>query len=195
MTHRSSQLALLLFLGASLAACGGGAEPTRQPGEAAALPSAAEPAATGDGVDAPAVAATCATLLPDDELANPALLGVAPPEPDERGYPGAVDCTWTFTRPGAASEDFLQVLVNANPDNATIWQAMAGAEADGESGEPIPIAGIGDASYTWVGQGDYRKLYVRRGEDTLIVRGPQSLLVFANESSMIDLADRLFGRF
>lgn len=40
-----------------------------------------------------------------------------------------------------------------------------------------------------------RKLYARRRDRTLTVRGPSTVLVFANESSMIDFADRLFGRF
>lgn len=198
MNRRSWSLtALSLALVTAIGACGGAsAEPTAAPVDAMPQPSDISPGASADdGGGAAPAEVTCATLLPSAELENPAVLGIAPTSTDERGYPGAVDCTWTYTAPGASSQDFFQVLLNANPDNATLWQATASSEADGESGEPISIDGIGDESYTWVGQGDYRKLYVRRGERTLIVRGPSDVLVFANESSMIDLADRLFGRF
>ena len=204
MNRRSGQRVLLplaLTLASALAACGGSAAmPTEPAGNLTPPPAQEAPAAvtdrpSGDAAEIAPADVTCATLLPADELEGIALLGTAPTDTDESRYPGAVDCSWTYTAPDAASEDFFQVLVDANPDNATIWSAMAGAEADGDVQEPIAIDGIGDESYTWVGQGDYRKLYVRRGDRTLIVRGPSTVLVFANESSMIDFADRLFGRF
>ncbi len=197
MNHRSGSAVVLLALAAAVVACGGSAAgPEDALDDRTPPPTVEVPAGSSDDTTAAAPAdVSCATLLPAAELEAVALLGIAPTSTDERGYPGVVDCSWTYTGPDAASQDFFQVLVNANPDNADLWTATATAEADGDAQEPIAINGIGDEAYTWVGQGDYRKLYVRRGERTLVVRGPSTILVFANESSMIDFADRLFGRF
>ena len=135
----------------------------------------------------------CATILSDDELMS--ILGVAPTATDEQGYPGATTCDWTYTAAGATYDSFFQVQAEANGDEFGIWTGAKDSEASGDAKEPIPVAGIGDESYTWVGQGDYRKLYVRRGDRTLIIRAPSTLPVLSTESTMIDLADRLFGRF
>ena len=68
------------------------------------------------------------------------------------------------------------------------------AEARSDSATPTTRDGIGDESCTWVGQGDYRKLYVRRGDLTVIARGSSSLPVLSTESTIIGFADRLLGR-
>lgn len=196
MTSRSHSLLLAVALSAAVAACGGGSTaPTAASTVAAPHASAGVAESTPEAAGTTAVEATCATLLSNEELANPALLGAPPAKLTEGGYPGAVDCRWTYTAPDATASDFLSVLVNANADNTSTWSAMASDESREDGEAPIAVDGIGDESYTWVGQGDYRKLFVRRGERTLIVRGPKDLHVFADESSMIDFADRLFGRF
>jgi hypothetical protein len=187
---RTTSIAVALACTMALAACGGGSSPA--PGAGATdpppTPAAADPTTEGGG----GIAASCATLLPTDEVQT--ILGV-PPEPvDERTYPGSLECTWSYAEDGAAVQDFLQVIINTNAGDAALWEATKDAEADSDSETPIAIDGIGDASYTWTGQGDYRKLYVRRGDATLIIRASSALPVLSTESTMIDFADRLFGR-
>jgi hypothetical protein len=151
-------------------------------------PAAADPTAENGG----GAAASCAALLPADEVHT--IIGIAPEPVDERTYPGSVECTWGYAKDGSAVQDFFQVILNTNASDVALWEATKDAEADSDSETPISIDGIGDESYTWTGQGDYRKLYVRRGDATLIVRAPTTLPILSTESTMIDFADRLFGR-
>jgi hypothetical protein len=56
---------------------------------------------------------------------------------------------------------------------------------------------LGDESYVWSSKvtGQY-VVYVRKGDKTLIMRfNPQDILYMANESGIIDMADRIFNRF
>jgi hypothetical protein len=151
-------------------------------------PAAADPTAENGG----GAAASCAALLPADEVHT--IIGIAPEPVDERTYPGSVECTWGYAKDGSAVQDFFQVILNTNASDVALWEATKDAEADSDSETPISIDGIGDESYTWTGQGDYRKLYVRRGDATLIIRASSALPILSTESTMIDFADRLFGR-
>ena len=92
-------------------------------------------------------AASCATLLPTDEVQT--ILGVAPEPVDERTYPGSVECSWSYAEDGTAVQDFFQVILNANAGDVALWEATKDAEADSDSETPISIDGIGDESYTW----------------------------------------------
>ena len=193
MNRRRWMLGLSLATALAVAACGAGASPATSGGGtgAAATPDptpAATDAASGGGV----TAATCAALLPPDEVRS--ILGV-PPEPvHERTFPGTTECTWQYAQDGAAVQDFLQVILTSLGGDDSLGIATKDSEADSDSATPTAIDGIGDESYTWVGQGDYRRIYVRRGDRTLMVRGSSALPVLSTESTMIDFADRLFGR-
>lgn len=187
---RATSIAVSLACTIALAACGGGSSPAPGGGatDSPATPAAADPTTEGGG----GAAASCATLLPPDE--GQSILGVAPEPVDERTYPGSIECNWSYAGDGAAVQDFFQVILNTNAGDVALWEATKDAEADSDSETPISIDGIGDESYTWTGQGDYRKLYVRRGDATLIIRAPSALPILSTESTMIDFADRLFGR-
>lgn len=192
MTHRHT-LGILSSLTLAVAACGGGSTASSRAAESfAATAVTSAPVDAGTPTSAGGTTLRCATILTDDEQHS--ILGVLPTRTDERAHPGSTTCTWTYTAVDATYEDFLQVQAEANGDEYGIWTATKDSEASSDIKEPISVAGIGDESYTWVGQGDYRKLYVRRGDLTLIIRGPSTLPVLSTESTMIDLADRLFGR-
>ena len=192
MNRRSPATTVVIALACSimLAACGGGSSPAPDAGatDPPTTPAAADPTAESGGE----AAASCATFLPTDEVQT--ILGVAPEPVDERTYPGSVECKWGYARDGAAVQDFFQVILNTNAGDVALWEATKDAEADSDSETPISISGIGDESYTWTGQGDYRKLYVRRGDATLIIRASSALPILSTESTMIDFANRLFGR-
>ena len=145
--------------------------------------------AAGGGTDA---TVTCAVLLPADEVQS--ILGVTPEPVNGRTFPGNTDCTWSYAKDGAAVQDFFQVILGSVDGDTSLWIATKDSEARTDSATPISIDGIGDESYTWTGQGDYRKLYVRRGERTLTIRASSALPILSTESTMIDFADRLFGR-
>jgi hypothetical protein len=186
---RANPAALAVACSIALTACGGGSSPapagvTDPP----TTPAAADPTSENAG----GAAASCATLLPTDEVQS--ILGVAPEPVDEQTYPGSVECKWGYAKDGAAVQDFFQVILNTNAGDVALWEATKDAEADSDSETPVSIDGIGDESYTWTGQGDYRKLYVRRGDATLIIRAASALPILSTESTMIDFADRLFGR-
>lgn len=195
-----SRLVLALPLAASLAlaACGGGA--TAAPGGNGSTsapeptPAATDAGSGGDGASGggTGAAVTCAVLLPADEVQS--ILGVTPEPVDERTFPGSTDCSWSYAKDSAAVQDFLRVSLDTNADDVALWRSTADNAARVDSQTTTSIDGIGDESYTWVGQGDYRKLYVRRGDTTLVISGSSALPVLSTESTMIDFADRLFGR-
>jgi hypothetical protein len=192
MNRRSLVISAAVALACSIAvaACGGGSSPAPDAAVTDPPTTPATPDATteSDG----GLAASCASLLTTDEVQT--ILGVAPEPVSERTYPGSLECSWAYAEDGVAVQDFFQVLLNTNAGDVALWEATKDAEADSDTQTPIAIDGIGDESYTWTGQGDYRKLYVRRGDTTLIVRGSAALPILSTESTMIDFADRLFGR-
>lgn len=202
MTRPPAVLFLAVAASLALAACGGGstpaaggsstAPPSAAPTEAAAPTDAGSAAPANDATPAAGGALDCATLLPADEAA--AIVGVTPEPVEERTFPGSTECYYPYAADGAAVQDFLQVILDTNAADVSTWSGLQGAEADSDSATPTSIDGIGDESFTWVGQGDYRKLYVRRGDTTLILRFDANLPALFSEAQMIDFADRLFGR-
>jgi hypothetical protein len=198
MNRRSLSLAVPLAATVLLAACGGGAS-TAPGGNAATMAPASMPAATdagsgGNGSQGgeTGTTVTCAVLLPADEVQS--ILGVAPEPVTERTFPGSTECKWSYAADGTAVQDFFQVILDTNAADVAIWDGLRSSEADSDAATPTSIDGIGDEGHTWVGQGDYRKLYVRRGNQTLILRFDANLPALFSESQLIDLADRLFGR-
>jgi hypothetical protein len=166
-------------------------------GSSSSVPEASSPASPATAAPekhAAAVASvTCAALLPAGELR--AILGAEPARLNERSNPGSADCTWHYTAPGATYETFFQVLVDATEMAVPMWLPTRDSEARMDSREPNAVAGIGDEAYAWTGQADYRRLYVRQGSRTLVIRGPVALPALAAEPAMTELAATLLGRF
>jgi hypothetical protein len=198
MNRHGSLLGLALTASLALVGCGGGASAAPAgSGSTSALestPAATDAGSGGDGSPGGGATATvtCEVLLPADEVQS--ILGVTPKPVDERTYPGSTDCSWSYAKDGAAVQDFFRVSLDTNADDVALWRSTADNAARVDSQTPTSIDGIGDESYTWVGQGDYRKIYVRRGDTTLVISGSSALPVLSTESTMIDFADRLFGR-
>ena len=156
--------------------------------------SSASPATAVAEKHAAAVASvTCAALLPAGELR--AILGTEPARLNERSNPGSADCTWHYTAPGATYETFFQVLVDATETAVPMWLPTRDSEARMDSREPNAFAGIGDEAYAWIGQANYRRLYVRQGSKTLVIRGPVALPALADERAIGKLATTLLGRY
>jgi hypothetical protein len=164
-----------------LAGCGG----EKAASSGGERPDAAASAASGE----PATV-TCETLLPRDEIRT--VLGAEPDKVQEDARPGSTACWWYYTPPGAVQRVFFQVVISGASD---MWLPMRDSEARNDSRTPAAAAGIGDEAYTWVGQADYRRLYVRQGRKTLVVRGPVALPALAAEPAMAKLAATLLGRF
>jgi hypothetical protein len=169
-----------------VASSAAGGEPSSAAG---GEPSDAGGASSGSGAGQ---IAACATLLPADEVKS--ILGVTPGQLKERTFPGTTECYWPYAKDGSATQDYFQFILSADGGDPSLWRATKDSEAREDSKEPIAIDGIGDESYTWTGQGNYRKLYVRRGDTTLVIRADSALPVLSTESTMIDFVDRLFGR-
>ncbi len=198
MLRHALTLTCLLAGTVALTACGGASPvvPASATTDTAATPSepTPEPVATDDatGNDAEPGILSCAVLLPDDELHN--ILFVPTGTLTERTYPGSTECKWQYDATGMGANDFFQVILDRNASDVDLWRATKDSESDGESQNVTAIEGIGDESYTWVGQGDYRKLYVRRGDVTLILRFNSNLGALYSPSTMTNFVDRLFGR-
>jgi hypothetical protein len=153
----------------------------------------ATPDATTDPVSGGASGTpACADLLPPDEVAL--LVGVTPEPVTDRSFPGTTDCSWSYAADGTAVQDFFNVILGTDPSGVELWRLTAENAARVDNETATSIDGIGDESYTWVGQGDYRKLYVRRGDATLVLSFDSGLPALFSESQIIDFADRLFGR-
>ena len=171
-----------------IAGCGGEKAATSGGGGGSDRPVAAASAPPA----APATVA-CAALLPADELR--AVLGVSPERTDENAYPGSTTCRWTYVPEGSIYKSFFQVIAATDDGGGDMWRAMRNDEARMDSRTPDAVAGIGDEAYAWIGQADYRRLYVRKGSRTLVIRGPVALPALAAEPAMAKLAATLLGRF
>jgi len=179
-----------LLAAIAAAGCGGRSERTGATAGGADERPAAAPATDTGGEPA---TVTCAELLPPAEARS--LLGVDPDKVKEDARPGATACTWYYTPAGSVQRVFISALVTFGPGAADMWLPMRDSEARNDSRQPAAVAGIGDEAYTWVGQADYRRLYVRRGGKTLVIRGPVALPALAETSAMAELAGKLLGRF
>lgn len=135
----------------------------------------------------------CDALLPPGEVR--ALLGVEPEPVGEQVFPGSSSCIWHFTPKGSVNRDFFQVVVSFGPTAADLFLPTRDSEARWDTQEPQAVRGIGDEAYTWVGDRLFRRLHVRQGGKTLVIRGPVALQALADEAGMRRLASTLLGRF
>jgi hypothetical protein len=136
----------------------------------------------------------CSQLIPPDELNN--LLFNAAATLAETSYPGGTSCEWKYTANGASQESLFYIQTSSD---ASIWEGTRNSELSNEPSDLVvnSINGLGDESYVWTSKvtGQY-VVYVRKGDKTLIMRfNPQDILYMANESGIIDMADRIFNRF
>lgn len=195
---RLTILAALLALTFSSLACGAFSAPqaTEQPAQSAPAtePPVSAPADTGTN---PNATVPCAQLIPNDELNS--LLFNASATLKENSYPGGTTCEWKYIANGASQESLFYIQVDFSNGAASMWEATRKSELSNEPSDIVvnSIDGLGDESYTWSSQstGQY-VVYVRKGEKTLIMRyKAQDILYMANESGIIDMADRIFNRF
>jgi hypothetical protein len=206
------RLAGLLLVMLALAACGGAAstapggsgdqsaQPTRQSATTtvASTPVNAAPAtpARAGTNSAAAAVVPCAQLVPPDELKL--ILGVEPNTANEQAPAGSTACTWQYTPKNAAQQEQFQVQATAGSGVVDTWKSARNAELKTEPTDTVvnSIDGLNDENYTWVSKpNNFRVVYARRGDKTLILRFPPTLLALSTESQIIDFADRLFGRF
>lgn len=173
---------------AAALSCGGGEPPGQaRDGEArASRPAREERAAEPAEV-------RCDALLPPAEVR--ALLGVEPEPVGEQVFPGSSSCIWHFTPKDSVNRDFFQVVVSFGPTAANLFLPTRDSEARWDTQEPQAVSGIGDEAYTWVGDRLFRRLHVRQGGRTLVIRGPVALPALADEAGMRQLASTLLGRF
>jgi hypothetical protein len=180
-------MAAVITLTATVWIAGCGGEKAASSGGGGSEP----PAATVEPAEPATVA--CAALMPADELR--AVLGVDPERTDENAYPGSTTCRWSYVPEGSIYKSFLQIVTATNDPSGDMWRAMHTDEARMDSRTPGAVPGIGDEAYAWVGQADYRRLYVRKGSKTLVIRGPVSLPALTAEPAMAKLAATLLARY
>lgn len=179
---------------AAALSCGGG-EPAGQArgGEATASRRAEKERAGEERAAGELAEVRCDTLLPPAEVR--ALLGVEPEPVGEQVFPGSSSCIWHFTPKDSVNRDFFQVVVSFGPAAMELFLPTRDAEARWDTQEPQAVSGIGDEAYTWVGARLFRRLHVRQGGRTLVIRGPVALPALADEAGMRRLASTLLGRF
>lgn len=200
MTKNSRFILVLVVLALTFStlACGAFSAPqaTEQPAQSAP---ATEPpvSAPADNGTNPNATVPCSQLIPSDELNN--LLSNASATLKENSYPGGTSCEWKYIPNGASQESLFYIQVDFSDGAASMWEATRKSEISNEPSDivVISIAGLGDESYTWSSKstGQY-VVYIRKGEKTMIMRyNAQDILYMANESGVIDMADRIFNRF
>jgi len=190
-------LLALLALTLSALACGTSSSPQPAQEEPAQSVQATEPPAnssSASGTDPNAVV-SCSQILPPDELKN--LLINLTPTLTENSYPGGTSCIWSYVNAaGQSSTFFLQV--DFSPNAVSLWESTRQSELSNEPSDIVvnSIDGLADESYVWSSKttGLY-VVYARIGDKTLIMRYvPQDVIYMANESGIIDMAQRIFER-
>lgn len=194
--HNFVILLSILTMIFSTLACGAFSAPqaTEQPAQSAP---ATEPPVSADTGTNPNATVPCTQLVPADELNN--LLFNAPATLVENAYPGGTSCEWKYTANGATQESLFYIQVDFSDGAASMWEATRKSELSNEPADIVvnSIDGLADESYVWSSKvtGLY-VVYARKGDKTLIMRFvPQDVLYMANESGIIDMADRFFSRF
>ena len=199
--YRIPVLLALLALTVSTLACGfsPAAQAPQQEEPLQPAPATEAPASAPSGNDTNSNATvSCSQLIPPDQIA-PLLNNITPSNLSENAYPGGSICSWLYTPNGSSETHLFYLEVNFGTDAATAWEMKRNAELAQEPSDIVVISidGLGDESYAWASQatGLY-VVFARKGDKTLIMRFiPQDVLYMANESGIIDMADRFFSRF
>lgn len=194
---RVTILLALLALTLSAPACGTSSSPQPAQEETAQSVQATEPPAnssSASGTDPNAVV-SCSQILPPDELKN--LLINLTPTLTENSYPGGTSCLWSYVNAaGQSSTFFLQV--DFSPNAVSLWESTRQSELSNEPSDIVVISidGLADESYVWSSKTTgLSVVYARIGDKTLIMRYvPQDVIYMANESGIIDMAQRIFER-
>lgn len=156
------------------------------------------PAAAVDQTAGMAVTSTipCDQLIPQDE-ANSLMTGLSPTLIEEKGQ-GETTCTWQYTSRVSGQSIVFQLQAMYGELAVETWASARKAELDNQPSDlaVISIDGLGQENYTWISKPDnIFVVYVRQGVQTLIMHFHASDILFmANESGIIDMADRIFGR-
>lgn len=189
----------LFALTLSSLACGSfSASQPAEEGPAQSVQTTEPPASVPAGDETSSTAVIpCAQLIPPDELNN--LLFNASATLKENAFPGGTSCEWKYTPNGGSLESLFYVQVDFSDGAASIWEATRTSELSNEPSDIVvnSVDGLADESYVWSSKttGLY-VVYARKGDKTLVMRFiPQDILYMANESGIIDMADRIFNRF
>lgn len=196
---RLTPILALLALTLSVLACGltppqtspQDSTPTNPPTE---LP-VSEPAASGSD---PNSVVPCSQLLAPEDI-KPLLNNVEPSNLSENAHAGGSICAWQYTPVNSSETHIFYLEVTFGTDAAAAWEAKRQYELTQEPSDIVvnSIDGLGDENYVWSSKatGLY-VVFARQGDKTLIFRYiPQDVLYMANESGIIDMAQRLFDRF
>jgi len=198
-TSRLTIIITLLSLTFSTLACGAFSAPQATEAPAQSAPATEPPvsAPAENGTD-PNATIPCSQLLAPNDI-KPLLNNVEPSNLSENANAGGTICAWQYTPNGSSETHIFYLAVNFGADAATAWEIKRQAELAQEPADIVvnSIDGLADESYVWSSKvtGLY-VVYARQGDKVLIMRYiPQDVLYMANESGIIDMADRIFGRF
>lgn len=199
MFGKSRVTILLALLALTLSTLACGASSSSQPAEEKPAQSvqATEPPAnpsSESGTDPKAVV-SCSQIVPPDELKN--LLINLTPTLTENSYPGGTSCVWSYTDSAGQSRTF-SLNVDFSPNAVPLWESTRQSELSNEPSDIVVISidGLADENYVWSSKttGLY-VVYARKGDKTLILRYvPQDVIYMANESGILDMAQRIFER-
>jgi hypothetical protein len=152
---------------------------------------------TNPSTNNPTGIVSCTQLIQSDEVTN--LLNNTPGTLSDNANPGGSLCVWQYTPTGSTGSHLFYLEVNFGTDAAALWEAKRSYELSQEPSDIVvnSIAGLGDESYVWSSKTtEFFVVFARRGDKTLVMRYiPQDVLYMANESGIIDMADRIFRRF
>ncbi len=187
----------LLALTLSALACGTSSLPQPVQEKPAQSVQATEPPASsssGSGTDPNAVV-SCSQIVPPDELKN--LLINLTPTLTENSYPGGTSCIWSYVNDAGQTSTF-SLQVDFSPNAVSLWESTRQSELSNEPSDIVvnSIDGLADENYVWSSKTTgLSVVYARKGDKTLIMRYvPQDVMYMANESGIIDMAQRIFER-
>lgn len=192
-------LFIMMFMLIALSACGPKAAPikTAIPDQNPSSQATSEPTIASTQAQQPGSMAVipCDKLIPADEV--DLLLNKIPATLTENSIPGETTCAWQYK---SASGNSGQFRISANFSNASVetWKKAREAELATLPSDlvVIQIDGLGEENYVWTSKPDNQQVvYVRKGSQTLIMHfNPADVLYLGNESGIIDMSDRIFGR-
>lgn len=194
-------LSCLLALILNTLACGmfPSAQPAQEEFEAPAqAPVTEEPSISASGNESnPGNVVPCTQILSNEDAAL--LLNNTPATLSENAHSSGSICSWQYTPNGSTETHLFYLEIGFGPDAATAWEMKRSYEVSQEPADIVVngIDGLGDESYVWSSQATgFYVVFARRGDKTLIMRYiPQDALYMANESGIIDMADRFFSRY
>lgn len=189
----------MILLMMALSACGSKSAPieTAIPDKSPSSQTTSAPiiASTQEQESSAMAVIPCDKLIPTDEL--DLLLNKMPATLTEKTLPGETTCAWQYKSTSGESGQFR---ISANFSNASVetWKQEKEAELATLPSDlvVIQIDGLGDENYVWTSKPDNQQaVYVRKGSQTLIMHfNAADLLYLGNESGIIDMSDRIFGR-